>query len=250
MMGKHTLQQILGTPGLVSVWDFQEEAGAVRVAQGPHPYVLREGGGPIAREEGGALGPYAARFRFGDWLWVPRAECPALNFHSEQSDLTVLAWMKREANDYPHCQAVAGMWDETDGKRQYCLFLNLRIWDSYEQVGGHVSNVGGPTEGFKYCMSSALGATEVSREEWHVTGFTYDGKQAVAYLDGVLDARETYNPYPFAGGLYDGGPSGSDFTVGGVHRSNEMGNFYTGLLGGLAVFNRALSAEEIAALSK
>lgn len=43
-------------------------------------------------------------------------------------------------------------------------------------------------------IPAQLGATEVSREAWHVVGFTYDGKQAVAYLDGVPDARETYNP--------------------------------------------------------
>ncbi|WP_391572362.1 hypothetical protein [Cohnella sp.] len=48
--------------------------------------------------------------------------------------------------------------------------------------------------------------------------------------------------------MFDGGPTGADFTVGAVDRSGEMGNFYAGQLGGLAVFNRALNEREIAEL--
>ena len=58
------------------------------------------------------------------------------------------------------------------------------------------------------------------------------------------------NPYEYPGGLLDGGENGSDFTVGAVHRSGEMGNWYVGLIGGLAVFNRALSDEEMAYLAE
>lgn len=79
---------------------------------------------------------------------------------------------------------------------------------------------------------------------------SYDGIQAMAWLDGRLDRREDLNPYLFAGGLHDGGEGGSDFTVGAVHRSGEMGNFFSGYLGGLAVFDRALSSAEIWALSR
>ncbi|NOU69421.1 LamG domain-containing protein [Paenibacillus sp. LMG 31461] len=248
-MSSQQTNVILAQPSLVAFWDFQEGAGEKRIAKGPNAYVLQEGARLVHREEDGIFGPYAARLNFGDWFMTPREMCPELNFHGSRSNLTILAWIKREKNDYQHCQAIAGMWDETDSKRQYALFLNLRIWDSYEQVGGHVSAGGGPTEGYTYCMTSSLGATEVNREEWHVVGFTYNGKEAISYLDGKLDQRETYNPFYYGEELYDGGQNGSDFTVGAVHRSEEIGNFYTGLLGGLAVFNRALTQEEIAILS-
>ena len=45
------------------------------------------------------------------------------------------------------------------------------------------------------------------------------------------------------------GNNGSDFTVGAVLLKSGMGNFFTGLIGGLAVFNRALADEEINKLS-
>lgn len=80
--------------------------------------------------------------------------------------------------------------------------------------------------------------------------FTYDGEAATLYLDGQLDAREGYNPLPYPQGLYDGGEHGSDFTVGAVDRSGEPGNYYEGLLGGLAIYNRALDAAEISQLAR
>lgn len=70
--------------------------------------------------------------------------------------MTVVAWIKRDVKQYSQCEAVAGMWDETRKKRQYCLFLDLRIWGSSQQAGGHVSGTGGATEGYKYCMDVRL----------------------------------------------------------------------------------------------
>ncbi|MBO9604824.1 MAG: LamG domain-containing protein [Paenibacillaceae bacterium] len=247
--GQARTQAVLERPGLISFWDFQEGAGEERVAQGPHPYRLREMAGPVERAEDGVFGPYAADVTFGQWFSIPRAACPALDLHGPEAQVTVAAWVHWGESDYKGCEAIAGQWDESRSMRQYCLFLNLRIWDSAEQVCGHVSSVGGPTPGYKYCMDSAIGATPVSRGEWHFVAFTYDGKEARAYLDGQLDARETYNPYRYEGGLFDGGAEGADFTVCAVDRSGEPGNFYTGLLGGLAVFERALGADELRELA-
>ena len=41
------------------------------------------------------------------------------------------------------------------------------------------------------------------------------------------------------------GNNGSDFTVGAVLLKAGMGNFFKGQIGGLAVFNRALTDEEM-----
>ncbi|GAB4456759.1 MAG: hypothetical protein OHK0029_15310 [Armatimonadaceae bacterium] len=249
-------------PDLVSFWDFAEDTGAERVARGPYPYRLRDANPkqPVRRVTEGVFGSRAAHFRPGQALYIPRAECPALNLHGPNAQVSVVAWVKREPS--PHawaCQAVAGMWNE-HGKRQYCLFLNLRIWESGEQVGAHVSSVGGPTPGFKYCMDAAIGATPVSLGEWHCLAMTYDGTTACAYLDGTLDHRGKRNPYHYPGGLFDGGPDGSDFTVGAVLRPEKvtddlqeqgsiLGNPFYGLLGGLAVYRRALTPKEIASLA-
>ncbi len=236
-------------PALVCHWQFQEPPGEDRVAAGPCPYRLHEQAGPIERVEGGVFGPYALRLREGQWLNLPRAECPALNFHGPRSQVTVVAWLKRHRTKGNHCEAVAGMWNETRRLRQYCLFLNLGIWRSANQVCAHVSSVGGPTPGYKYCMDAAIGLTPVTLDTWHCVAISYDGTLARAYLDGRLDSRGDRNPYRYEGGLFDGGADGADFTVGAVHRSNEMGNYFAGVLGGLAVWERALRDEEIARLA-
>lgn len=242
------VEAIVNHPDLAAFWDFQEEAGSPRVAKGPHPYLLGEQGGPIERADGGVFGPYAAKVAFGQWFNLPRRDCPELDFHGKDAPFTIIAWLNRETRDNNECQAIAGMWNESESKRQYAMFVDLRIWSSGDQVCGHVSAEGGPTPGYRWCMSTAIGATPVAKGEWHTAAFSYDGSAARVYLDGALDPRETYNPYEYASGLYDGGPEGADFTVAAVHRGGRMGNFYSGLLGGLAVFKKALTEEEIARL--
>ncbi|MGC4003011.1 MAG: hypothetical protein QM811_07700 [Pirellulales bacterium] len=111
--------------GLVAFWDFQEEAGKPRVARGPTPLTLREHQGPIARVDvapGGPFGDYAMRIKPGQWLQIDRADVGELDIHGKDAQVTVIAWVKRvESLSW---QAVAGVWDETHKKRQYCLFLN------------------------------------------------------------------------------------------------------------------------------
>jgi hypothetical protein len=243
-------EQILQQESLVSFWDFQEAAGEARVAKGQFPYALQEMEGPIERVGEGVFGEYAAKLAFGQWFHLARKDCSALDFHGQDAELTILAWLKRDTRVNQQCQAIAGMWNETEKKRQYAMFLDLRIWQSANQVGGHVSAEGGPTPGHPWCMSTAIGATPLLTDKWYALAFTYDGTYAKVYIDGVLDSRDVYNPYLYDKGLYDGGSTGADFTVGAVHRSGEMGNFFAGLLGGLAIYNKALTDEEILLLSK
>ena len=233
--------------GLIAFWPFQEPAGHPRLSIGPCSYKLDEMAGPVPRIEDGIFGPYSARLGPGQWLCACRASAPALDLHGTEAQVTVVAWIKRERKDIrpEECEAVAGMWLETGARRQYCLFLNLRIFDSADQVCGHVSALGGPTPGHPWCMDAAIGSRPVAFDEWQCVGFTYDGKHARAYLNGKLDGRENRNPYSYTGGLFRAGEHGADFTVGAVHRLGEMGNFFQGQIGGLAVYRRALNATEL-----
>lgn len=241
--------------GLISFWDFAEEAGKERVAQG-QAYKLREMQGPIARAEDGVFGKHSAELKEGQWFRIPREECPALDLHGKEARVSVVAWVKRGAKKSAW-QAVAGLWDESRGKRQYCLFLDaarrtkstdLTRDPCRDLIHGHVSAVGGPTPGDKFCITYASGATKVPLDAWHAVAMTYDGKHSRVYLDGKLDAVEPYNPFPYADGLYDAGPTGADFTVGSVSVGGKPGNFFVGRLGGLAIYDRALSDEELASL--
>jgi hypothetical protein len=246
-------------PNLLSFWDFQEDAGEARVARGAYPYRLEEREGTIRRVAGGVFGSYAALFPGTAYLAISRPECPALNIHGSRAQVTVVAWLQRRAAPRHGCEAVAGIWNEYD-RRQYCLFLNIGFDGHADQVAGHVSSIGGPTPGCLYCEDVAIGESTVPLNEWQCCAFTYDGQAIRSYLNGKLDDGGNRNPYPYPGGIFDAGESGGDFTVGAVLRPNKLegatlerpdsGNWFYGLLGGLAIYDRALTPEELSALAK
>jgi len=260
--------EILQLPNRIAFWDFQ---GDDFTSPGLPPLSLQSKGKPPEFAAEGVFGARSLRFRTdghlaANYLFATAAAAPALNLGGPDAQVTVVAWIKREPGAYPGCQFLAGVWNEHH-RRQYGLFLNLAIWDSAEQVGAHVSGHGGPTPGFPYCMDVAIGATPVSFDEWHCVALTYDGTEAAAWLDGTLDRRDPpgqpgRNPFVYPGGLLKGD---ADFTVGAVFRparveSDGQGGFretgsvianpFVGLLGGLAVFDRALASSELRRLAQ
>ncbi|RZL41953.1 MAG: LamG domain-containing protein [Pedobacter sp.] len=239
-MFKKDTDLLFNHPGLISFWDFSSENPLV--AKGNYPYKLSPGEGldienPIVEQ--------VLRIAEGSYFYIPRAECEALNIFGKNAQVTVLAWVKRAPKSFVQCEAIAGMWNETEKKRQYCLFLNLRLFDSADQVCGHISGVGGATPGEKWCVDASIGQNKVEYGKWNFVAFTYDGNQISSYLNGKLDERADRNPYSYEQGIFDGGQNGSDFTVGAVHRLGEMGNDFVGEIAGLAVFNAALSSAAI-----
>lgn len=237
-------------PGLVCFWHFAESSDVFPVKQGESYSLISQSGKlEVVSDSAAPLGGKALDLKEGQWLNLSRRTCDALNFGGTRSDLTVFAWIKRKRASHNGCQFVAGMWNESQKGRQYGLFLNISVWQQREQVCGHLSNVGGPTPGYKYCIDGPVGATPVPHDEWATVAMSYDGMSGYAWLNGNLDVRPGLNPYSFAGGLFDGGEGGSDFTVGAVDRSGVIGNFLAAQIAGIAVYKRALSPAEIFALS-
>ncbi len=251
-------EAVLRVPGLVAFWDFQEAGGAPRVSKGVDgkSFTLQENKGPITQVQGGVFGPYSARIKAGQWLMVPRKEIGTLDIHGKDAQVTVVAWVRRVGKQ--SWQAVAGVWDETRKKRQYCLFLNaprgtradeMKRYPMANRIHGHVSGIGGPTPGDQFCITYSSGASEISLGTWQCLAMSYDGKTSRVYVNGKLDVWEQYNPFPYTEGLFNGGTDGADFTVGAVHRGGEWGNFFDGRMAGLAVFNRALDEKELTPLA-
>ena len=255
----------LDLPGLVCFWEFgNPAAGSDLTSRGPHRYRLREHNGPINRAVGGPLGGQALDLRRGQWLSCPRAECPGLDLHGADAQVTVVAWLLRRRQDVLWCDAIAGMWNERYHLRQYCLFVGLRIDDLRDSVNGHVSLYGGNTTGHPGSDELSVGRTAVPWDTWVCCAFTYDGSAIRSYLDGRLDATPRLNPRPHSGGIFHNPEFGSDFTIGAVDlpaRRSEynydgerdqpgMGNFFDGLLAGVAVYRRALNDDEVLGLSR
>jgi hypothetical protein len=245
-------------PGLITFWDFQGDADAQLTAKGPHGYKLQEMNGPIQRGEGGVFGPSSLVIRRGQWLRIPRADAPALN-RVGADHVSIVAWIQRDADHTWHF--IAGMWDE-NARRQYALFTSghkqahwddiVNRTDARHQAHGYVSDVGGATPGCKFCFSYGTGRQHLERGRWYMIGFSYDQREIRVYVDGKLSENGTANPFKWNKPIFDPGADGPDFTI--AQRGHPKWPEYPmgvmphegfhGVLGGLAVYDRALSAEE------
>ena len=238
-------------PGLVSYWDFSSPGTSFTADLGePYTLISRTGQFDLVKDPDGPQGGTGIRIDEGQWLEIPRSECPRLDIHGMNGHLSVIAWIRRDRTKVPQCEFIAGQWNETNKGRQYGLFINISVWGLPDRICGHLSNTGGPSPGYRYCTDGAMGATEIEYGQWSVIAMSYDGQAGYAWLNGSLDVRPELNPYPLAGGLHDGGQSGSDFTVGAVDRGGEIGNFFCGDMAGLAVYDRALTPSEMFALAR
>ena len=176
-----------------------------------------------------------------------------------------MAWIK-----WTHRQTgvVCGMWNEYQegGKRQYGLFISLPHYNGRDQVCGHISKTGKPTPPFPYSLDYSASEQIVPINDWCCVSFTYDGEHIKSYMNGEFRPRDpelihhtkgfegfpqgltqSKNPFYFPDGI---GDNGSDFTVGAVRLKDGMGNYFCGLIGGIAVFKRALRDDEIERLAR
>lgn len=244
-------------PNLVAYWDFA--ADDYLTSRGVERATLRNTGSAMPKliDDGSACGR-VLRFDGDDYLYIPYAETGALNVQS--GSVTVVAWVRWTAEQTGF---VAGMWNEYEdgGKRQYGLFVSLPHYNGANQVCGHISRTGKPTPPFPFSIDYSASRQLVPKDEWCVVAFTYDGEYIRSYLDGRFEEREeelinhtkgfegypdglrqVKNPYYFPDGI---GDNGSDFTVGAVFVANRIGNYFKGDIAAIAIYDRALTAEEV-----
>ncbi|NBB23067.1 LamG domain-containing protein [Runella sp. CRIBMP] len=261
---RQPMKQLLTTKGLVALWDFKEQEGQTRKAVGLAEFPLTEQNGTLPRINEGPLSGYSTLFGNKAFLSLPNAELGKLNIYGKNQGVTVMAWVKWTGEQTGF---VGGIWNEYQdgGKRQYGLFVSLPHYNGRNQVCGHISLTGKPTPPFPYSIDYSASAQTVPANEWCCVAFTYDGTHIRSYFNGTFEARQpeliehtkgftgypeglthSKNPYYFPDGI---GSNGSDFTVGAVLLKAGMGNFFKGQIGGLAVFDRALSDAELKKLS-
>lgn len=267
-------------PGLLCWWDFQEAPGSAALSKGRHAYALTEQLGPTERVGGGVFGlPRSLHLSHGQWLRASRAACPGLNLHGRQP-LTLLAWIRQDSRR--PWQFIAGMWDERD-RRQYGLFVNgSRQYDAqtdsrhpaHNQVHGYLSDSGGKSPGKEACFSYATGQTSLRPDQWHCIASVWDGARLAVYVDGRLDRNGSSNPIPFSAPIFEPGSpdappppdadprwqhlGGADFTVGQHGHvlwpdypagSGPADEGFSGDIGSICLYDRALDASEIGALA-
>ena len=235
---------------------------------------------------GNPFGSQSARIAFGQLLVVPETatKAPLLNIHGDNATLSVVVWMKADSRfvnatgpstNFGH---LAGIWSEPYEARRYVVFgRNPRgkPCPTCTSLDVEVSRTGTSEPPCRWSISYAVGSANVTFEEWHVVALTFDGKEIRSYVNGTLDVRpphrinppsdpcnETWaNPAQVAtwSNRSSWGPGGdptypqqvTDFAVGGQKAAEDKtyGHPWTGLVGGLAVYSRALEPAELAAMA-
>jgi hypothetical protein len=180
-----------------------------------------------------------------------------------------------------------GAFDDT-GTRQYAMLLNMPTYGGPGQLTPHVSGLGGHSRradgsALPWCADYAANRTKLPMGEWITLAFTYDGRWIKAYYNGVLEVRAVdpkadkrddpyftkegpdgghrgINPYYYDKGIFAYDPAkhatskpggGANFTVGARYAVGSMlGEALKARMAGLAVFDRALTDEEVARLHR
>jgi hypothetical protein len=169
------------------------------------------------------------------------------------------------------------------GTRQYGLMVDMPAYGGTHNVTPHVSSEGGVTRRadgskFPWCVDYACSVSRVPAKQWVSVGFTYDAKYLKAFYNGICEPRalkpeadkrtDRYftqegpdggdrgmNPYYHGRGIFRFDPqakydpakiSPPDFLVGARYAGGSLlSEPMQGAIGGLAVFDRALSDDEM-----
>lgn len=243
--------------GLVAFWDFANKTGKPSAGSAKEVELLPFNKGKYVPE--GPLSGNAIEFDGESDYWhIDHLKSSKLDIKTNA--VTVIAWVKWIGKT----GFVAGKWNEyaDGGKRQYGLFVSLPYYNGKHQVCGHISKNGGATPPFPYSIDYSASPQTVPVDEWACVAFTYDGQYIRSYFNGRFQERakelishtagffsdkpdgikQVKNPYYYPDGM---GNNRSDFTVGAVQLKKGMGNFFKGKIGGIAVFDKALTKEEM-----
>jgi len=258
-------------PEPLAFWTFQEPTGTPRVStRGLYSYTLHDGNAtdPIQRVDGGLFGPYSAQFKGrtdannSRRLFAAREDVPALasELAGPHATVTLAAWVRVQS----HAEGmIAGVWNENLRARQYALFTHLGACSTAPVYQGglaaHISNVGGPTPGNRYCITRACDRRLLSPHAWHCLVGVYNGSFISAYVNGTFvpnnNASREDNPFALSGGIFSpeaAGQPGAEFGVGANEINMTVGsppvwsNQFAGQIAGLAVWNAALHATQVA----
>ena len=91
--------------------------------------------------------------------------------------------------------------------------------------------------------ATAIGGTALTKDVWHHIAFVYNDIDIRIYLDGVLDSFVANNPKAYTAGLHD---STADFQIGADFNNDTPASFHNGKISDVAIWDAALSADEIA----
>ena len=171
-------------------------------------------GDPLWQPEGGRIGGALLLDGLNDYVSAPFILDPAVGVFS------VLAWIKGGAPGQVLVSQTSG--------------VNWLLADS--SSGNLMTDLKGTGRSGKAMLSD----TVVTDGNWHRVGLVWDGNDRILYVDGVVVATDAQAEIVGSlGGLYIG-----------TGKAMESGSYWSGLIDDARIYNKALRAEEVAALAR
>jgi hypothetical protein len=138
-------------------------------------------------------------------------------------NLTLVAWIR--PTDVSNDNAIMGKSDGVD-ERSYYMYLDAG------KLKAKISPSGSGA-------AQPVGFTPLSANTWYHAALVYNGTDIRLYLDGALDTNGASNPLTYSSGIHD---SSTAFAIGA---RGDGADYFDGQIDEVAVFNRALTANEI-----
>lgn len=243
-----TLESFNDIPKPLAQWDFAQSAAPFYSSDGD--LGLLQGTSTPVRKITTPFGP--GIFCDGsNYLTIPRNQVGRLNVAQGSGKVTVAAWVNTSDSNVGY---VAGCWGEVDADpgRSYGLFFDLPTYGGDDCVCFHVSIDGLPTPGYPYSRDYSTSRQKITRGVWQLYVGTYDGQQAISYLNGVGESVKDFtdnkgntydkNPYQYAKGL---NPNPYDFTVGANMLNRGMANHAKASFAKIRVWDECLTPQQI-----
>jgi prepilin-type N-terminal cleavage/methylation domain-containing protein len=216
-----TISPLYSTTGLVGYWPFEEGSGSSTADQSGNGNGGSWNGASLGNNNthyvGGKVGSYAGNFDGStDYVSVPYSASIAIT-----GPISISAWFKVSSVSATQ-QALLSRWGTSNS---YAL-----IWNS----SGVSQNLR-----FWTTIGNVATATTAGDGNWHQTVATYNGSVLNLYLDGSIIASQADS-----GSIND---NGYNLRIG--YDGTGFGSaYFPGLMDDVRIYNRALSASEIAAL--
>jgi hypothetical protein len=215
-------------PGLVSLWLLEEASGARADAVGSNDLTDNNTVGQSTADpkEGDACADFEAGN--SEYLSITDAAQAGLGV---TGNLTICGWAKPETNGVNG--ALAAKYTAGGDQRSYALYLS-----STGSARAILSGDGSAT------VTAESPGSQWSAGTWIHVAVVYDGTDIRVYLDGALASNGASNPATYSGGIYN---SSAAFNIGAWNAGASL--WFDGLLDEMAVFDRALSADEVAGIA-
>lgn len=214
-------------PNLQGLW-LMEEVSGTRVDESPNGNDLTDNN-TVGSSTDSQEGSRSADFEDGnsEYLSITDGTQTGLDI---TGDLSIVGWIKPESLVNSVSYVPFSKYLTSGNQRSYRLGI-LYFGAGRHRLEGLLSSNGS-------LATSINSNTDLSTGAWQHVAMVYDGTDIRVYLNGSLDCT----PVSYSSGIFNGS---ADLILGA---SGGPGLYYDGLMDEVAIFDRALSAAEVASV--